>query len=58
MSTTKQDNRLLCDISDSELEDIFWQKAVSENGHCSVKSFLNDHNLWGVDVETAMSELD
>ena len=53
----KNENRLICDISDTQLEYIFHEKAVTESGHCSVKSFLNDNNLWGVDVKTAMKSL-
>lgn len=55
--STKTDTRILCEIKDSELEDIFREEAVENQGHCSVKSFINDGDLWGMTVEEALASL-
>ncbi len=51
----KSDTRNLFDISDAELDDLLYDYAVTQHGHASVKSYCNDHSLWGKTVDEALS---
>ena len=49
------DKRKLYEMSESELDDLLYDFAVTKHGHCSVKSFCNDLGLWGQDLDHALT---
>ena len=51
----KNDTRILCEISDNDLDDLLYDYAVTQHGHASVKSYCNDLSLWGSTVDEALS---
>ncbi len=50
----KTDTRILFDITDSELDDLLYDYAVTQHGHASVKRYCNDLSLWGSTVDEAL----
>ena len=48
-------NAIICELSDSELDDLLYDYAVTDHGHCSVRSFCNDHSLWSKSIGFALS---
>lgn len=53
--TMKTDVRKLYELNENELHDLFYEKAVQAEGNASVKSFINDCNLWSATVSEALA---